>query len=120
MNQNVPWNSGKVIPSPSLSSSSKPEIKTHIPPRASKAAAQFEVSIGFSGIDDVGLVNAVTRVISADMRVDMRAISFETRDGIFEGQVRVVVSNTEHLSELITKLQAVPGVYTVERLQEEG
>ena len=87
---------------------------------ASKAAAQFEVSIGFSGIDDVGLVNAVTRVISADMRVDMRAISFETRDGIFEGQVRVVVSNTEHLSELITKLQAVPGVYTVERLQEEG
>ena len=56
---------------------------------ASKAAAQFEVGIGFSGIDDVGLVNAVTSVISADMRVDMRAISFETRDGIFEGQVVV-------------------------------
>ena len=87
---------------------------------ASKAAAQFEVGIGFSGIDDVGLVNAVTSVISADMRVDMRAISFETRDGIFEGQARVVVSDTEHLSELITKLMAVPGVYTVERLQEEG
>ena len=87
---------------------------------ASKAAAQFEVGIGFSGIDDVGLVNAVTSVISADMRVDMRAISFETRDGIFEGQARVVVSDTEHLSELITKLKAVPGVYTVERLQEEG
>ena len=66
---------------------------------ASKAAAQFEVGIGFSGIDDVGLVNAVTSVISADMRVDMRAISFETRDGIFEGQARVVVSDTEHLSE---------------------
>jgi GTP pyrophosphokinase len=87
---------------------------------ASKAAAQFEVGIGFSGIDDVGLVNAVTSVISADMRVDMRAISFETRDGIFEGQARVIVSDTGHLSQLITKLQAVPGVYTVERLQEEG
>ena len=87
---------------------------------ASKAAAQFEGGIGFSGIDDVGLVNAVTSVISADMRVDMRAISFETRDGIFEGQARVIVSDTGHLSKLITKLQAVPGVYTVERLQEEG
>ena len=87
---------------------------------ASKAAAQFEVGIGFSGIDDVGLVNAVTGVISADMRVDMRAISFESSDGVFEGKARVVVSDTEHLSELITKLSAVPGVYTVERLQEEG
>jgi GTP pyrophosphokinase len=87
---------------------------------ASKAAAQFEVSMGFTGIDDVGLVHAVTNVISADMRVDMRAVSFESRDGIFEGKVRVVVSDTDHLHALITKLEAVPGVHTVERLQEEG
>ena len=87
---------------------------------ASKAAAQFEVSMGFQGIDDVGLVHAVTNVISADMRVDMRAVSFESRDGIFEGTVRVVVSDTDHLKQLITKLEAVPGVHKVERLQEEG
>ena len=87
---------------------------------ASKAAAQFEVSMGFTGIDDVGLVHAVTNVISADMRVDMRAVSFESRDGIFEGKVKVVVSDTDHLHALITKLEAVPGVHTVVRLQEEG
>ncbi len=87
---------------------------------ASRAAAQFEVSVGFTGIDDVGLVHAVTNVISADMRVDMRAVSFESKDGIFEGKVRVVVSDTDHLHALITKLEAVPGVHTVERLQEEG
>ena len=57
----------------------------------------------------VGLVNAVTSVISADMRVDMRAISFETRDGIFE----VTPSTCPNC-----QLTAVPGV-TVERLQEE-
>ena len=87
---------------------------------ASKAAAQFEVSVGFTGIDDVGLVHAVTNVISADMRVDMRAVSFESRDGVFEGTVRVVVSDTDHLHALMTKLEAVPGVHTVERLHEEG
>ena len=87
---------------------------------ASKAAAKFEVGIGFQGIDDVGLVNAVTSVISADMRVDMKALSFESKDGIFEGTARVVVSNTDHLHELITRLEAVPGVHKVERLQEEG
>ena len=63
----------------------------------------------------------MTSVISADMRVDMKALSFESKDGIFEGTARVVVSNTDHLHEtLITRLEAVPGVHKVERLQEEG
>ena len=87
---------------------------------ASKAAAKFEVGIGFVGIDDVGLVNAVTSVISADMRVDMRAISFESRDGMFEGKARVVVSDKDHLGSLLKALAAVPGVHTAERLQEES
>ena len=69
---------------------------------------------------DIGLVNAVTSVISADMRVDMRAISFESKDGMFEGAARVIVSDTEHLKSLMRALEGVPGVHTVERLQEEG
>ena len=87
---------------------------------ASKAAEKFEVGVGFTGIDDIGLVNAVTSVISADMRVDMRAISFESKDGVFEGAARVIVSDTEHLKSLMRALEGVPGVHTVERLQEEG
>ena len=87
---------------------------------ASKAAEKFEVGVGFTGIDDIGLVNAVTSVISADMRVDMRAISFESKDGMFEGAARVIVSDTEHLKSLMRALEGVPGVHTVERLQEEG
>ena len=50
----------------------------------------------------------------------MKALSFESKDGIFEGTARVVVSNTDHLHELITRLEAVPGVHKVERLQEES
>lgn len=83
---------------------------------ASKAAAQFEVSLSFTGIDDVGLVNAVTKVISDDMHVNMRAISFESRDGTFEGRVKVLVDDTRHLGQLQTKLLSVEGVWTVDRL----
>jgi len=83
---------------------------------ASKALVQFEVSVHFTGIDDVGLVNQITSIISADMNVNMRAISFESNDGIFEGQVRVQVHDTEHLNTLIHKLRSVEGVLTVERL----
>ena len=85
---------------------------------ASKTAKQFEVSLTFTGIDDVGLVNAVTNVISADMNVNMRAISFDSSDGTFEGRVKVLVTNTEHLKQLQAKLLDVPGVWTVERADE--
>ncbi len=81
----------------------------------SKALVQFEVMVHFTGIDDVGLVNQITNIISSDMNVNMKAISFESNDGIFEGQVRVQVHDTEHLNTLITKLKNVQGVITVER-----
>ncbi len=82
---------------------------------ASKELVQFEVNVLFSGIDDVGLVNQITSIISADMNVNMRAISFESNDGIFEGQVRVQVHDTEHLNTIIEKLRNVEGVLTVDR-----
>jgi GTP diphosphokinase / guanosine-3',5'-bis(diphosphate) 3'-diphosphatase len=83
-----------------------------------KAARIFEVTLAFTGIDDVGLVNAVTSVISADMNVNMRAISFESRDGTFEGRIKVLVSDLEHLNEVKGKLLAVEGVWTVDRMDE--
>ena len=85
---------------------------------ASKAAVQFEVTLVFNGIDDVGLVNAVTKVISDDMHVNMRAISFESKDGTFEGRVKVLVHDTEHLEQLRAKLLNVNGVWSVERGDE--
>ena len=83
-----------------------------------QSCGQIRSGHRLQGIDDVGLVNAVTSVISADMRVDMKALSFESKDGIFEGTARVVVSNTDHLHELITRLEAVPGVHKVERITD--
>lgn len=86
---------------------------------SSMAAQQFEVKLKFTGIDDLGLVNQITQVISEYMEVNMRAISMETSDGIFHGTVTVLIMNKSHLEDLITNLKNVPAVHTVERVKEE-
>ncbi len=80
---------------------------------------QFEVGLRFSGTDDVGIVQNITNIISTDMNVNMRAISFEANHGIFQGKVVVLVHDTKHLSALIDKLKAVEGVLTVDRIESE-
>jgi guanosine-3',5'-bis(diphosphate) 3'-pyrophosphohydrolase len=79
----------------------------------------FEVGLKFSGTDDVGIVQNITNIISTDMNVNMRAISFEAKDGIFQGKVIVLVKDTIHLNALMDKLKAVDGVLTVDRIESE-
>jgi len=86
---------------------------------SSKELVQFEVGLKFTGIDDVGLVQKITNIISTDLNVNMKAISFEANDGIFEGKVVVLVHDTGHLSTLIDSLKAVEGVLTVDRIESE-
>ena len=81
-------------------------------------ATMASATIAFSGVDDIGLVNHITGIISADMSVDMRKVSFETNAGTFEGRIEVVVHDTEHLGELLERLRQVPGVSTVDRLKD--
>jgi len=75
----------------------------------------YEVVLFFSGLDHVGLVNGITKVIFADMDVNMRSLSFDTEHGLFEGKVKVMVSDLNHLETLIDNLKNVKGVITVKR-----
>ncbi|MCB0760742.1 MAG: bifunctional (p)ppGpp synthetase/guanosine-3',5'-bis(diphosphate) 3'-pyrophosphohydrolase [Flavobacteriales bacterium] len=86
---------------------------------ASKELVEFEVKLKFTGIDDVGLVHNITNIISSDMNVNMKGLSFESNDGIFEGDVRVLVTDTDHLSVLVDKLKSVDGVLTVDRVDSD-
>jgi guanosine-3',5'-bis(diphosphate) 3'-pyrophosphohydrolase len=83
-----------------------------------KDTVEFLAGIKFSGIDDVGLVNKITTIISHEHNVNMRAISFESRDGIFEGKVMAFVHDTDHLNALMDKLKRVRGVRIVERVDQ--
>ncbi len=82
----------------------------------SQELISFLAGIKISGIDEVGLVNNITKIISNELNVNMRSISFDTNDGTFEGTVMVFVQDTNHLTELMKKLKKVNGVLSVTRL----
>ncbi|MCF8417077.1 MAG: RelA/SpoT family protein, partial [Crocinitomicaceae bacterium] len=76
-------------------------------------------AIKITGIDNLGLVNRLTEIISNQHNVNMKSISFETEDGIFEGKIRVLVFDTEHLEQLMAKFEQVDGVQRVMRWDVE-
>lgn len=82
----------------------------------SQELISFLAGIRITGIDEVGLVNNITKIISNELNVNMRSISFDTNDGTFEGSVTVFVHDTNHLTELMKKLKKVNGVLTVTRM----
>jgi|TARA_R110000737_G_scaffold17480_1_gene35183 guanosine-3',5'-bis(diphosphate) 3'-pyrophosphohydrolase len=75
-------------------------------------------SLRLRGFDSVGLVNKLTEIVSNQLSVNMKSISFETEDGIFEGKLKVLVYDTKHLKELMSKFELVEGVQRVERWDE--
>jgi GTP pyrophosphokinase len=76
-------------------------------------------AIQISGIDNLGLVNRLTEIISKQHNVNMKSISFESFDGIFEGRMKVLVYDTEHLEQLMRKFEEVEGVQRVVRWDTE-
>lgn len=86
----------------------------------SQELISFLSGIKITGIDEVGLVNNITKIISNELNVNMRSISFDTNDGTFEGAVTVFVHDTNHLTELMKKLKKVNGVLTVTRIDSNN
>jgi GTP pyrophosphokinase len=72
-------------------------------------------SLRLVGIDNVGIVNRITEIISNQHNVNMQAISFEAMDGIFEGRIKVLVYDKEHLEQLVRSFEMIEGVKRVER-----
>ncbi|MBR9915026.1 MAG: bifunctional (p)ppGpp synthetase/guanosine-3',5'-bis(diphosphate) 3'-pyrophosphohydrolase [Algicola sp.] len=77
---------------------------------------EFATQIKLSGIDNLGLVNNITKVISSNMHVNMKSISFESDDGVFTGKINVVVTNNTMLNKLIENLKKINGIDKVSRV----
>jgi GTP pyrophosphokinase len=80
----------------------------------------YLAGIRVEGIDQVGLVNDITHIISQDMNVNMKSLKFDSQDGYYNGEIQAYVSDTEHLNALIKKLSKVKGVHKVERFDTSG
>lgn len=75
----------------------------------------FLAGLKIIGADRVGLINDVTRIISSELKVNMRSVTIDTDNGIFEGNIMLYVHDTRHLDKLIKKLEIVSGVVSVSR-----
>ncbi|GAB3922336.1 RelA/SpoT family protein [Mucilaginibacter myungsuensis] len=79
----------------------------------------FLTGLRITGIDDVGLINKLTTIISTDFKVNIRSITVDSDNGIFEGSIKVYVNDTQHLDNLIKRLKTVRGVTSVTRYDAE-
>lgn len=77
---------------------------------------EYTSQIILSGLDDLGLVNDVTKVISSNMHVNMKSLSFSSDDGIFSGKITVVVKNKTMLKKLMDNLKKINGIDKVTRV----
>jgi GTP pyrophosphokinase len=88
-----------------------------------KWTSQYEVAfltgLTIVGTDRVGLINDISRIISEELKVNMSSLSFNTDHGIFNGEIKLYVNDTRHLTLLINKLEKVEGVVKVSRFDSE-
>ena len=77
---------------------------------------EFSAEIALHGIDHLGLVSNMTKVISKQMNVNMKSINFKTDGGTFSGKIKVVVKNNNTLQKLISNLKHINGIDKVSRL----
>ncbi len=82
---------------------------------ASQADRSFLAGLKISGTDRVGVINDVTKIISSELKVNMRSVTIESDGGIFEGDIQLFVHDTQHLDLLKKKLEKIPGVEQVSR-----
>jgi len=77
---------------------------------------EFTAVIKMTGIDNLGLVNEVTKLISNSMHVNIKNISFESDDGIFSGKITVVVKNNNLVKTLMERIKKINGIEKVHRV----
>jgi GTP pyrophosphokinase len=79
----------------------------------------FLTGLRIIGMDDVGVVNKITTIISGDLRINIAAITIESTEGLFEGTIKLFVHDKEELDELVNRLKSLNGIHSVERFETE-
>jgi guanosine-3',5'-bis(diphosphate) 3'-pyrophosphohydrolase len=78
----------------------------------------FLAKISMTGIDRVGLVNDISKIISSELHVNMRNINISVHSGIFEGTIDLYVHHTKDLNNLIMRISNVKGIDNVRRVED--
>ena len=78
-------------------------------------AVSYLATLDIYGIDRPGIILDLTKLITADFNINMRAISVQSHDGIFEGKLSLYVKNIESLNKLIENIRGIKGMEQVKR-----
>ena len=81
-----------------------------------KGSSQYAITLRVIGNDDIGIVNNLTSIISKDEKLVLRSINIDSHDGLFSGNLTIMIDDNTRLETLIKKLRTVKGVKQVERL----
>ncbi|NND88800.1 MAG: RelA/SpoT family protein, partial [Flavobacteriaceae bacterium] len=76
---------------------------------------EFKAELTLTGIDEMGLVNELTKEISNNLHIDMKSVHFDTDGGTFSGKIVVVVKNKSILDNLVEKIKKINGIHKVTR-----
>ncbi len=81
-----------------------------------KGASQYSITLRIIGQDDIGIVNNLTNIISKEERLVLRSINIDSSDGLFRGNLEVMINDQARLEALIKRLRTIKGVIQVERI----
>ena len=81
-------------------------------------AVSYLSTIEFKGIDRMGLLLEISRIVSEDFSINIREVSIRSHDGIFEGNLSIYVQDADSLNAIIDKFRKIKGIESVKRSLE--
>ena len=81
-----------------------------------KGSSQYAITLRIIGNDDIGIVSNITNIISKEDKLPMRSINIDSHDGLFSGNVVLMIEDNSKLNQLIKKLKTVKGVKQIIRI----
>lgn len=79
----------------------------------------FLTGLSIIGLDDVGIINKITNIISGELKINIAALTIESTEGLFEGTIKVYVHDKDELELLVEKIKSLNGIQQVNRFDTE-
>jgi GTP pyrophosphokinase len=70
-------------------------------------------------MDDVGVINKITNLISGELKININALTVEAKEGLFQGNIKVYVHDKEELELLVQRLKQLSGIHSVDRFEPD-
>ena len=80
----------------------------------------FLTGLRIVGLDDVGVVNKITNIISGELKINIAALTIESTEGLFQGTIKVYVHDKDELEVLVDKIKSLNGIQRVDRFDTES